>query len=357
MDERRVILMPIHVRKLIDKGYRVLVEHNAGINIGFSDEDYSKEGAVIVSEEEAWYKADLVIKYKPPTKREFKYIKEKLNIVALCHAESDYDLMKAFIEKKCTVFTFEFMKDKQGKFPLAVAGGNIAGKVAMMYALYLAQSQICGKGKMPIEVEGTEMTIIGVIGYGNVGDSIIEMALKLGNKVLVFGSNKAKMSKYSEKYNRENIEFYESKKDILSEKMREIDILFGAILISTYDTKPIITEQMIASMKKGAIIIDVTCGYGSGYMPFFDKKTDLQNPYYLKDGKVFVKIDNLPCAYHYTTTQAYSSSVAPYIEKLCDFLFLEERDECIANGMIFQEGEITHSVIQQHYNYYENDNL
>ncbi len=357
MGEKRVILMPEHVKQLVNNGYNVLVEHGAGVNVGLSDNNYCNAGAFIVSEEEAWNKADLVLKYKPPTQNEFKYIKEKQKIAALCHAESDYQLMKEFIEKKCTVFTFEFFKDKHGKFPLAVPGGTIAGKVAMIYALYLSQSQICGTGKLPIEIEGAEVTTIGVIGYGNVGDSIIDTAIELGDRVIVFGTDKKRMKEYSKKYRDEKIEFYESKSHILREKIKEIDILFGAILISTFDTKPVVTEQMIESMKKGSIIIDVTCGYGAGYMPFFEQKTDLQNPYYSKDGKIFVKIDNLPCAYHYTTTQAYSNYVAPYIEKLCDYIFLGRKDDCVINGMIFENGKITHSVIQEHFEYYERNNI
>jgi alanine dehydrogenase len=355
--EKRVILLPKHIRRLVNKGYCVLVEHNAGINMGIDDGEYRKMGANIVSREEAWNRADLIIKYKPPTKAEFKYIKNNLKIAALCHAESDFGLMKEFIKKKCTVFSFEFFKNKQGKFPLAVPGGIIAGKVAMIYALYLSQSQICGKGKLPIGINDTEATIIGVIGYGNVGNSIIDMAIKLGNKVIVFGTNKEKMAEYSTKYENENIEFCECKPDILEKKIKEIDILFGAILISTYGTKAIITEQMIDNMKKGSIIIDVTCGYGEGYMPFFDNKTSLQKPYYIKKGKIFVKIDNLPCAYHYTTTQAYSNCVAPYIERICDYLFEEKKDDCVINGMIFCSGKISHNIIQEHYTYYEENKL
>lgn len=255
MGEKRVILMPEHVKQLVNNGYNVLVEHGAGVNVGLSDNNYCNAGAFIVSEEEAWNKADLVLKYKPPTQNEFKYIKEKQKIAALCHAESDYQLMKEFIEKKCTVFTFEFFKDKHGKFPLAVPGGTIAGKVAMIYALYLSQSQICGTGKLPIEIEGAEVTTIGVIGYGNVGDSIIDTAIKLGNRVIVFGTDKKRMKEYSKKYRDEKIEFYESKSHILREKIKEIDILFGAILISTFDTKPVVTEQMIESMKRVRLLL------------------------------------------------------------------------------------------------------
>ena len=357
LGEKRVILLPQHVRLLINNGYKVCVEHDAGINLGFSDTEYSNAGADIVSEEVAWEKGDLIIKYKPPTKNEFKYIKEHQNIAALCHAESDFQLMNEFIRKRCTVFTFEFFRDEKGKFPLAVPGGDIAGKVAMIYAMFLSHTQIGGKGKLPIRIEGVEPPTIGVIGYGNVGNSIIELALKLGNRVIVFGSNIKKMKEYASRFPGQPIEFYESRPEVLLSKMKEIDVLFGAILISTYNTQPIVTKEMIDCMKEGSIIIDVTCGYGDGYMPFFEKKTDLNNPFYLQDGKLFVKIDNLPCAYHNTTTQAYSNNVAPYIVKLCDYLFMNKSDNCVIHGKIFDNGSITHEVIQEHYDYYERNNI
>lgn len=354
--EKRVILMPKHVKKLIKNGYEVTVEKGAGESLGFVDSDYRDAGAEIATEREAWLSADLIIKYKPPIESEYQYIKEGIQIAALCHAEGNYPLMREFIKKKCTVFSYEFFKSAEDFFPLALAGGEIAGKVAMIYAMFYAQTQFSNFGKIPVNVNSAESVTIGVIGYGNVGSSIIKMALDLGNNVIVFGKNIPKLKKLSIAFGNK-IKCCECNSENLYKELLDIDILFGAILISTFDTPPIVTEDMINVMKEGSIIIDVTCGYGKGYMPFFERETSLKEPVYYKNGKTFIKINNLPCAYHRTTTEAYSNNAYPYIEKLCDFVFRNKKDEIIENGKLFENGKIVHKVIQEHYEYYERNNL
>lgn len=357
VDEKRVILLPRHVEQLKKMGIEVLIESGAGEMAGYLDQEYLDYGGNIVSTEYAWHNADLILKYKPPIAEEFKYLNERTVLAALCHAEGDPVLINEFINKKVTVYTYEFFETEDGFFPLALPGGEIAGKVALIYGMYYLQSHLGGSGVLPISVKGAKQATIGIIGYGNVGASVIKTALELGNQVIVFGNNLAKMKKLSICFNDNNLRFVECTRDNLLNELRNVDILIGAILISTYTTEPIITEEMIKCMKKGSVIIDVTCGYGKGYMPVFERKTSLNDPVYQKEGLTYCKIDNLPCAFHKTTTEAYSSNVLPWIKSLCECLFNELTDTTIENGKIFDRGKIVHPVIDEHYKYYEKSNI
>jgi len=353
-NEKRVILLPKDI-SLFTPGFEVLVEKGLANSLNIQDEEYIKYGAKVVSKEEVW-KSDVILKYKAVTKDEYKYLNENTKIGAIFHAEGNEDLIRELLNKKCTAYTYEFVESNDGYFPMAYPGGEIAGKMAVMYANHFMQSQYGGKGKSLFKIRGASRAKIAVIGYGNVGGAAIRLASILGNEVYVFGTNINKMKKTSV-YLDENIHYFESTKENLENILPNMDVIIGAILISTYDTPPLITESMVKKIEKGTVIIDVTCGYGKGYMPFIEKYTTLDNPIYInEDGIIFCKIDNLPSAYPISTTEAYSSNAAPWLYKLVKHALKLEYYEEIENSKIVENGNITNKVIKEHWNYYNGKN-
>ncbi len=354
--EKRVILLPEDVKMLTQK-FSVVVEENLAIDIGINDSEYIKFGAKVDSLENVW-KSDIVFKYKAPTVREFKYLTRNTKICAIFHAEGNKQLISALLNKKCTAYTYEFLETSDGLFPMAYPGGEIAGKMAVMYANYFMQTQFGGKGKTLFAVRGAKPSKVAIIGYGNVGGAAINLASKLGNDVFVFGSNINKLKKSSVLMD-EKVHCFESTKDNLEKILPTVDVIIGAILISSFDTKPLITNDIIKKLTPGTIVIDVTCGYGEGYIPAITKNTTLTNPVYINDnGILFCKIDNLPSAYPITTTQAYSNNASPWIYKIAMHALGLEYSYEVEKAKIVENGEILHDVIKQHWEYYEkNDNL
>lgn len=350
--EDRVILLPKDIKKLSQK-YLVMVEKGAGEKLGFLDADYVKQGAIIKTAEECWTQSDFIIKYKPPTKEEYKYLNSNTKISAIFHAEGDYELLKILKMKKVTAYTYEFIETKDGYFPLAYPGGEIAGKMAVMYANFYQQKQYGGSGKSLFSIRGCNRSKIAIIGYGNVGGAAIKLASDLGNEVYVFAKNINKLKKLSV-YMNENIHCIKSTKENLKNILPNMDAIIGAILISTYDTKPIITKEIFNMLKKGTVLIDVTCGYGSGYIPSLNKYTTLNNPIYVSEnGVVCCKINNLPAAYPISTTEAYSNNAIDWILKILDNEFLYKKNSDVNRGKIFENGNIIHKVIKDHWDFYE----
>ena len=350
-DEQRVILSPKHVSRLSQK-YKVLVSENAGIHIGFSNQDYMDSGAEIVSQEEAWDKGKLILKYKAPVVDEYKYIKDNQALAALLHAEGNPELLKELIDKRTRIFSFEYFRSGDDIFPLASPGGEIAGKMSVLYGLHFLQKQFGGYGRLLTKINGAEQGHIAVIGYGNVGGSALKFAHLLGNKVTVFGRNVHKMQKNKIFFD-DNVQFLECTEHNLKKILPTVDLLIGAILISTFDTEAIITEEMIELMKPGTVIVDATCGYGAGYMPEIKDYTTLDSPYKkTKNGVIYCKIDNLPAAYPKTTAEAYGNNLIDWIEKLAEYVFDNKPNTVISNGEIIRNGEILNEEIRKHWKYY-----
>lgn len=353
-NEKRVIITPEQVKELISLGFRVLVEHDAGQGCNYCDSDYEYNGGDIVDTDTAWGEADIILKYKAPIPEEYKYFKKGLNICALFHAESNERLVKEMCKHKINAYTFEFLKTGDDIFPMAKSGGEIAGKFSIIMGTYLLQKQFGGSGKFLVQTRGVEPCTVGVIGYGNVGAAAIKLASDLGAKVICFGRNVAKMNKLSISYNN-NVSFVESNQDNFKKYLPGIDLLIGSILISTYDTPPLIEKDVISLMKKGSVVIDVTCGYGKGYLPFIEKYTTLENPYYEKDGLIFSKIDNLPSAYPVTTVEAYTNNGFPYIKDILNYISGDKtKEDFVRTSKIIEDGNIIHPVIKQHMEFYEN---
>lgn len=351
--EKRVILLPEDVKILTQK-FSVVIEENLAIDIGINDSEYIKFGAKVDSLENVW-KSDIVFKYKAPTVHEFKYLTRNTKICAIFHAEGNKQLISALLNKKCTAYTYEFLETSDGLFPMAYPGGEIAGKMAVMYANYFMQTQFGGKGKTLFAVRGAKPSKVAIIGYGNVGGAAINLASKLGNDIFVFGSNINKLKKSSVLMD-EKVHCFESTKDNLEKILPTVDVIIGAILISSFDTKPLITNDIIKKLTPGTIVIDVTCGYGEGYIPAITKNTTLTNPMYINDnGILFCKIDNLPSAYPITTTQAYSNNAAPWIYKIAMHALGLEYSYEVEKSKIVENGKILHDVIKQHWEYYEKD--
>ena len=352
VEERRVILTPTEVDTIITSGYSVFTEHDCGLACGFEDADYVRVGAEIVSQEEAWERGDLIVKYKAPTIEERRFFSPKINLAALFHAEGNYDLLKAMIDSKITAYSFEFFETDDGLFPLAFPGGEIAGKSAILYAAHYLQNHLGGKGKLLCDIVGVPKPRIGIIGYGSVGSAAISLAVALGCEVVVFSTNEAKLRKLQISFGN-RIETSNSTPDAYSRILPTLDVLVGAILISTFDTPAVITEKLVQKMAPGSLVIDVTCGYGEGYLPFIKGYTTIENPVTTANGLNYIKVNNLPSAYHITTTCAYAGNLLPYLLRLLDSLTNDLSESVSNRGCIVRNGKLVHREVLKHWNHYE----
>lgn len=349
--ERRVIVLPQQVGQFVNCGYRVLVESGAGEGIGYSDRDYEQSGAVIASKDIIWTHSNCILKYKPPTPTEYKYLRPGISVGAIFHAEGNPVLIEILLRNKVTAYSYEFFRNADGTFPLAVAGGEIAGKLAVIYGAYHLQSHLGGRGVLLSHVVGSSPLKVLVIGCGNAGGAAARLASAMGAEVTVLGRNVHRL-RHFESTCEGRVRVAVNEPHILAESVRDADLIIGAILISTYDTPAMIDDAMVSTMKAGSVIVDVTCGYGSGYMPSFKDHTSLEEPFYIRHGVIHIKIDNLPAAVPITTASAYTKVAAPYLKVLADMAHGGAEDPVIIAGRITHDGEATHDVIKKHMEFY-----
>ncbi|MBP0714295.1 hypothetical protein ABXK61_13330 [Burkholderia sola] len=352
--ERRVILLPRTVRMLVDRGWNVVVERGAGHGIGIDDRAYEEAGARVNDAEAVWTSSDIVLKYKAPVPDEYRFFRPGLVLAGILHAEGDPELTKALLDSQITAYSYEFFQTADGGFPLAVAGGRIAGRMAALYGIWLLQSHHGGVGKLPgLTGEGVEPVRCVVIGAGNVGASATDALRALGCHVTLLTSGAAGLDKARAQFGVDQDDFRIdiNTPELLAGCVMCADLVIGAILVSTFDTPPMMTEEMVRSMRPGAVLVDATAGYGGGYMPSFDRLTGLPSPSFVKDGVVHCKIDNYPAAVPATAVQLVNDIYTPYLMALLDSLRSGEEEPISRRGMVTHAGQIMHPEVLRHAQY------
>lgn len=348
--EHRVILTPREVARFCDAGFALFVEQGAGLGVGYDDADYIEAGAEVVSREEAW-DSSLVLKYKPPLPEEWRFLRPDMHLGAIFHAEGDPKLVEVLLQSGVTAYSYEFFQTEAGDFPLAAPGGEIAGRMAVMYGAYHLQRHLGGSGVLLMGATGARKAKVVIIGYGNVGRASSELAHMMGADVVILIRSQEGLARVGQSADgKVRIEI--CSRENLRRELIDTDLLIGAILISTYDTSPIVDDELVQLMPKGSMIVDVTCGYGSGYLPSFDRPTDFNHPVYEKHGVLHCKIDRLPAAVPVTTTEAYATNAFPHLLQLAEAVRGGRSAPIAMAGKIVSQGEIVHLVIQGHMHYY-----
>ena len=255
--ESRVGLNTASVGSLVDNGHKVYIEKNAGIKSGFSDEDYKKAGAEILSTaNEIYSKSDLIVKVKEPQKEEFGLIQKDQTLFTYFHFSSSKNLTEAMMKSRTTCIAYETVETNDKKLPLLTPMSEVAGRMAVQQgAKYLEKPQL-GKGKLIDGVPGVAPAKVIIIGAGIVGTEAAKMAAGLGAQVILFDINLERLRYLSEVLPKNVIPLYSSREAIINH-LSTCDVIIGSVLVPGAKAPKIITKNMLDKMESGTVLVDV----------------------------------------------------------------------------------------------------
>jgi alanine dehydrogenase len=343
-NERRVLLLPDQVREL-SSICDVQVEASAGGGVGVSDDEYLRAGAKVVTRDEAWTASELVLKLKCPSANELLQLPLKKSIAALFHAENAPSIVDLLLERGITAYSFEYFEDRPGHYPLMRATGELAGQQSILYAAYHLQSHLGGLGRQLAACTTSHGARVAILGFGNVGQAAAKLALTLGAEVIVFRWRNDVAAEAEFRH----ISFLPWDSSIAAKVIPTCDVVIGAIRISTFDTKPFITREIVRQMSPGSIIIDVTAGYGAGYIETSDELTTLSAPTRQVGGVTHIKIREFPLGFHVTAARQISTIYGPLIKGWLSCLQRGIPSSLINSGKITENGKITNDHVLKHY--------
>lgn len=343
--ERRVLLLPRDAATL-SAVCDLQVETGAGLGLDIPDGAYARAGARITGTGQAWQSADLLLKLKAPTVAEVRRIRPGAAIAALFHAEGAPDVVAELLARNITAYSFEYFQDDDGTFPLMAATGEIAGQMAVIYAAYHLQSHLDGSGVALPACAHAPAARVSVIGYGNAGQAAATAALALGAEVTVYtwqraGDGDVRAGTCPE--------FQPLHGPGTADGLARSDVIIGALRISTFDTPPVVTADIVRRMRKGSVIVDVTAGFGTGYIETSDQVTSLESPCHMASGVKHIKVRTLPLGVHRTAAAQISHLYAPAIRRLIASIDGTAPDPGSQRGQITTASRIVNEQVRRHY--------
>lgn len=342
--EARALLLPDELEQLREASLEVLVERGFGEGAGVADEAYRAAGARLVSREQAWGAGALVAKYKAPTTGEYRFLRADMTLAAFLHVEGDAELAAVLCDAGTTAYSYELFEGASGGFPVSVVNSEISGKLAVLYGAYHLQGHLGGSGVLIADVAGVTPARVVVIGHGNAGGAAARTALALGADVVVLGTDRERLRRFQGTVPA-RVRCRLSSPDVVAEEVPAADVVIGAVLISTHETPPVVPEHVVAQMRRGSVIVDVTCGYGPGYLPTFDRCTTLAEPTFESHGVLHCKLDGMPAAVPRTATAAFSPHIAPFLVRLARHVYDGVPDRGLRAGLVAQHGRLVHPEV------------
>lgn len=346
--ERRTICTPALADQMCTAGFGVMAKPGIGMGVGITDDAYAAAGVRLVDAEQVWA-APLVLRYKSPDPADLLRLGPSQHIGALFHAEGDPDLLDGLKRCGATAWSYEFMAEGD-RFPLGRPGGQIAGVQAVLAGVQALQHP-AGRGILPGGVDGADAARVLIIGSGNVGAAAARTAAAFGARVTVLTSGQTSLAAY-EPHAPAGVRVLVNTRRVLLKQLKDADLVIGAILISTHDTPPMITEADVAVMRPGAVIVDATCGYGPGYLPTAGPVQQPGDPPHLAGGVLHIKIEVWPALVPVTATAAYTANAVPYLLRLARVALLGKKDPVVQSAQIAGAGRLTHPVLAQHARFY-----
>ncbi|TYO98885.1 L-alanine dehydrogenase [Geothermobacter ehrlichii] len=315
-NENRVCMTPAGVETLREGGHQVLVEKDAGLASGFPDSAYVEAGAEIVAEAaEIYARAEMVMHVKEPQPSEYPLIRPGQIVFTYFHFAASEELTRAMMERRAVCIAYETVTDAHGGLPLLIPMSEVAGRMAAQEAAkYLERAQ-GGRGLLLGGVAGVPPATILVIGGGTVGTQAALMACGLGAKVYLLDASLPRLRHLDEVMPKNCFPIMSSPATI-RELVREADAVIGAVLLRGAKAPKLITRDMLKTMKKGAVLVDVAIDQGGCFET--SRPTTHQDPIYEVDGIIHYCVANMPGGVPLTSTLALTNATLPYARKLAD---------------------------------------
>jgi len=342
--EQRMALTPAGVRALVERGHQVLVEEAAGLGSGIRDDEYAGVGARIAGAEEVWAKADLVLKVKEPMPPEVKQLRPGQTLFTYLHLAADRTLTDALRGTDAVLLAYETVQRADGSLPLLTPMSEVAGRLAVQEgAFYLGRAH-GGRGVLLGGVPGVPRGNVVILGAGTVGMNALRTAVGLGADVSILDVNLDRLRHVEELYGNQVVTVMSNSYNV-EQAVRRAELVIGAVLIPGARAPVLVTEEMVATMKEGAVIVDVAVDQGACIATI--RPTTLAEPTYLVGGVVHYGVTNMPALVPRTSTFALTNATLPYVLELAErgVTGAIRANPALAKGVNVCRGKLVHPEV------------
>ncbi|MGG2972528.1 alanine dehydrogenase [Geobacillus stearothermophilus] len=350
-NENRVAITPAGVLSFVQAGHTVLIEKEAGVGSGFSNNDYARAGAQIIEQaEDVWAQADMVMKVKEPLPSEYRFFRPGLVLFTYLHLAADPELTRALKESGVIAIAYETVQVGR-TLPLLTPMSEVAGRMAAQIGAQFLEKPYGGKGILLGGVPGVARGKVVIIGGGVVGTNAAKVAVGLGADVTIIDLNADRLRELDDIFGNQITTLMSNPMNI-AEAVAEADLVIGAVLIPGARAPKLVTEDMVKAMKPGSVIVDVAIDQG-GIVETSDHVTTHDDPTYVKHGVVHYAVANMPGAVPRTSTIALTNVTMPYALQIANKGVIQAITDnpALELGVNVANGEITYEAVARDLGY------
>src|SRR5213594_3409812 len=344
--EARVALTPPGARALAEAGHRVVVERGAGGGSGIRDDEYAAVGAALAAADEVWQRAELVLKVKEPLPAESARLRPGQILFTYLHLAPAPELTRALRDTGAIAIAYETVQRADGSLPLLTPMSEVAGRLAVQEgAFYLGRAH-GGRGILLSGVPGVPPGNVVIIGAGTVGVNAARIALGLGADVSILDVNPDRLRAVDDLFAGRAVTIMSNAFN-LQAVVRRADLLIGAVLITGARAPVLVTAAMVATMKEGAVIVDVAVDQGGCVETVHP--TTLLDPVYVVSGVVHYGVANMPALVPRTSTFALTNATLPYALELATHGVADavRANPALAKGVNIWRGRVVHPAVAE----------
>jgi alanine dehydrogenase len=345
--ETRVGLVPSGVTALREAGHDVVIQSTAGEGSSITNREYMQAGAAIVEKpEEVWRRADLIVKVKEPQLYEYGFLKPGLVLFTYLHLAPMPELTNRLLEAKVSGVAYETIREEDSSLPLLTPMSEVAGRMGVQVGAQYLEAPNGGRGILLGGVPGVAPANVVVLGGGVVGTNAAKVALGMGAHVTIIDRNLNRLRELDDIFNGQVVTLA-SNVWTIGENVKTADLVIGAVLIPGASAPKLVRREMIATMRRGAVVVDVAIDQGGCFET--SHATTHTEPIYFVDGVLHYCVSNMPAAVPHTSTFALTNATFPYLlelankglERACD------QNPALRQGVNTYNGYITHHGVAE----------
>ena len=349
--ENRIGLTPDSVKTLVSEGHDVLVENNGGFEAGFENDQYIKAGAKIVNEaSDIFNDSEIIVKVKEPQSVEVDMIRENQIVYTYLHLAAAKELTKGLVQSNSINIAYETVTDDNGRLPLLAPMSAVAGRMSVQAGAHCLEKNQKGRGILLGGAPGGEPANVLILGGGVVGENAAIIATGMRANVHIVDKSEARLKQLVQMFG-DKIRPQQSDKIDLNKLVAEADLLIGGVLIPGAEAPKLVTKEMLKSMKRGSVIVDVAIDQGGCVET--SKPTTHGDPTYIVDDVVHYCVANMPGGVPRTSTFALNQATLPYLVKLANNGYQKalKEDKNFLAGLNVCKGQVTYKAVADVFGY------
>ncbi|MFH1587284.1 MAG: alanine dehydrogenase [Candidatus Diapherotrites archaeon] len=343
-NENRVAITPNGVQEFVSKGHELLVEKDAGIGSGFSNEEYEKAGAILIgTPKELCEKAELVMKIKEPIKEEHTYFRKDQVLFTYFHFASMRELTDNMISSNAACVAYETVELEDRSLPLLAPMSEVAGKMSIHIGAHYLAKFAGGKGILLAGVTNVKPGNVVIIGGGVVGESAAKVALGMGANTTVIELRDERIEELKKLYPKLNL--VKSNPENIANEVPKADLLVGGVLVAGAEAPKLVSRENVAKMAPGSVIVDVAIDQGGCIET--SRPTSHSDPVYVEEGVTHYCVTNMPGAFPRTSTFAITAATLPYAIEMADkgWKTALKENPALMKGLNMIDGKVTYKGV------------